>query len=191
MHQSTQHTRNIEVFSAGCPLCEQTVRLVEEAVLPCGCAVIQRPWDHGPRSVRRDADGHTHPLPSIAVDGQVIHEGVPRPEQLLFLRRHGTVSGHGVRRGRPVMVMWDGQPLKACEGQTIAAALAAAGHRVLRWTTRRGAPRGVFCGMGVCFDCLVQVDGRPNVQACLTPVRDGMTIHTQRGVGHWRWEDEP
>jgi aerobic-type carbon monoxide dehydrogenase small subunit (CoxS/CutS family) len=47
---------------------------------------------------------------------------------------------------------------------------------VLRHTARRGAPRGIFCGMGVCFDCLVTVDDRPNVRACITPVRDGMRV---------------
>ena len=86
-----------------------------------------------------------------------------------------------------VRVCWtfDGQELHAVEGQTVAAALLAAGRRVWRTTTRCGEPRGLFCGMGVCFDCLVQVDGRPNVRACQTLVAEGMRVETQRGAGTW------
>jgi predicted molibdopterin-dependent oxidoreductase YjgC len=88
--------------------------------------------------------------------------------------------------GGPV-VRWtfNGEKLCAVEGQTIAAALLAAGCRAWRYTPRRGEPRGLFCGMGVCFDCLVQVDDRPNVRACQTPVADGMRVETQRGAGSW------
>ena len=50
-------------------------------------------------------------------------------------------------------------------------------------TTRGGAPRGVFCGMGVCFDCLVVVDGIPNTRACVTWVREGMNVQRQVGFG--------
>ncbi len=79
----------------------------------------------------------------------------------------------------------DGREMSAHAGQTIAAALLAAGTRSLRVTSRREEPRGLFCGMGVCFDCLVQVDGRPNVRACRTPVVDGMRVATQQGKGFW------
>jgi aerobic-type carbon monoxide dehydrogenase small subunit (CoxS/CutS family) len=80
---------------------------------------------------------------------------------------------------------WNGQEVLAHAGETVAAALLAAGQRTLRLTTRRGEPRGVFCGMGICFDCLVRVDGRPNVRACQTPVADGMRVETQQGSGSW------
>lgn len=88
----------------------------------------------------------------------------------------------GVRRGRPVELMFDGRPLAAFEGETVAAALIAAGIRVLR-TTAEGESRGVFCGMGTCYDCLVVIDGRPSRRACMEPVRDGMEVHTQAGAG--------
>ena len=65
----------------------------------------------------------------------------------------------------------------------MAAALLAAGRTVLRRTAGRGEPRGAFCGMGICFDCLVEIDGCPNMQACLVPVADGMCIQTQSGPG--------
>jgi len=78
-----------------------------------------------------------------------------------------------------VLIEVDGRPLTARPGMTVAAALLAAGRRTWR-RTARGAPRGLFCGMGVCFDCLVIVDGAPNVRACVTPVAPGMRIETER-----------
>jgi predicted molibdopterin-dependent oxidoreductase YjgC len=86
-------------------------------------------------------------------------------------------------RGRLVTILVDGEPLDAYEGESIAAAFLAAGHRTTRWTARTGEPRGYFCGMGVCHDCLVEVDGEPSVRACLTPVRAGLRVARQRGVG--------
>jgi predicted molibdopterin-dependent oxidoreductase YjgC len=80
---------------------------------------------------------------------------------------------------------FDGLEVLACEGETIAAALFATGRCVFRITARNGEPRGLFCGMGICFECLVQVDGSPNVRACQTPVREGMRVETQRGAGSW------
>ena len=72
-------------------------------------------------------------------------------------------------------VWFDGQPLTAVAGETIAATLLAHGE-VASSTAKDGAPRGVFCGMGVCHDCLVTVDGRASQRACMTPVQDGMRI---------------
>ncbi|WP_211882700.1 (2Fe-2S)-binding protein [Pseudarthrobacter albicanus] len=71
---------------------------------------------------------------------------------------------------------FDGRPLKAAPGQSVGGALAA--HGITAWrSTRKGArPRGLFCGIGVCFDCLVTVDGAANQRACLVEVRDGMQI---------------
>jgi predicted molibdopterin-dependent oxidoreductase YjgC len=89
----------------------------------------------------------------------------------------------GLARGRRLHFTFDGRPVLACEGETIAAALLGTGQRTLRNTSRAGAPRGLFCGMGVCFDCLVRVDGRPNMRACQTPVADGMIVETQLGHG--------
>jgi predicted molibdopterin-dependent oxidoreductase YjgC len=84
-----------------------------------------------------------------------------------------------------VRLTFDGDQILCIEGQTLAAALMAAGRRAWRFTTRRGEPRGIFCGMGICFDCLVEVDGRPNVRACLTQVAEGMRVETQHGAGSW------
>ncbi|CAA9279811.1 MAG: SoxB-like sarcosine oxidase, subunit beta related [uncultured Craurococcus sp.] len=75
----------------------------------------------------------------------------------------------------PIRISFDGQALEALPGETIAATLSAAGILAYR-TTPSGAPRGLHCGMGACFDCLVTVDGRPGQRACLTKVRDGMAV---------------
>lgn len=87
----------------------------------------------------------------------------------------------GVRRGAPVTISVDGQPLQAHLGETVAAALMARGDGILR-RTRRGAARGLYCGMGVCFECLVMVDGVPNTRACMTWVSDGMEIRHMDGL---------
>jgi|FEC22Drversion2_1045045.scaffolds.fasta_scaffold00719_8 D-hydroxyproline dehydrogenase subunit alpha len=79
--------------------------------------------------------------------------------------------------GSPVRLTFDGREIEALDGETIAAALAASGIVALR-QARSGAPRGPFCGMGVCFDCLVTVDGRPSQRACLTKVSAGMDVRS-------------
>jgi predicted molibdopterin-dependent oxidoreductase YjgC len=86
---------------------------------------------------------------------------------------------------RNVRISLDGHPLSARESQTVAAALLASGRRLLRRTARLGEPRGLFCGMGICFDCVMQIDGRPNVRSCQALVRDGMQVVTQVGDGAW------
>ncbi len=83
------------------------------------------------------------------------------------------------RRGPAVQIEVDGEPVQAFEGESIAAALLASGRRTLRQTPD-GAPRGIYCGMGVCFECVVEVDGDPSVRSCLTPVRAGMRIQIPR-----------
>ena len=86
-----------------------------------------------------------------------------------------------VRRASPVEISVEGRPVAAFEGETVAAALTAAGIRALR-TDDRGEPRGVFCGMGVCFDCLVRIDGRANQRACMTKVAPGMRVEPEPGA---------
>ncbi len=71
----------------------------------------------------------------------------------------------------------DGEAILARPGQTLAAVLLAAGRQTFRYT-RSGKPRGIFCGMGVCFDCLLTVDGLDDQRACMTPARPGMQVQT-------------
>jgi predicted molibdopterin-dependent oxidoreductase YjgC len=89
----------------------------------------------------------------------------------------------GVARGKRLSFVFDGVPVLAYEGESVAAALLAAGQRVLRTTPVTNAPRGVFCGMGVCYDCLVAIDGELSRRACVTLVTEGMQVQTQLGFG--------
>ena len=84
-----------------------------------------------------------------------------------------------------VEITVDGRQVQALEGEPIAAALMAAGIRVLRYTRKRGAARGVFCAIGRCTDCAMTVNGVPNVRTCMAVVEPGMVIETQRGLGRW------
>ncbi|HHW67550.1 MAG: hypothetical protein PWP07_103 [Epulopiscium sp.] len=86
---------------------------------------------------------------------------------------------------KEVAIWVDGKILKAYEGEMIAATLLANGIKVCRYTRKRKEPRGVFCAIGRCTDCVMVVDGIPNVRTCITPVRDGMKIETQKGLGSW------
>lgn len=71
---------------------------------------------------------------------------------------------------------FDGQSVSAPCGASIAAALLSAGWRSLRQTPVSNSPRGPFCMMGACFDCLVKIDG-VTVQACMTPITEGLVVH--------------
>jgi len=76
---------------------------------------------------------------------------------------------------------FDGENITAIAGQSVAAALLAANQRALRKTRFNNNERGVFCGIGVCFDCLVVIDGITNQRACLIEARPGMKVQTQVG----------
>jgi predicted molibdopterin-dependent oxidoreductase YjgC len=78
----------------------------------------------------------------------------------------------------PLTVRVDGASVQAFAGESVATVLLALGRFAFRHTTKDHAPRGVFCGMGVCFDCLVTIDGVPNVRACMRSVQAGMVIET-------------
>jgi len=77
--------------------------------------------------------------------------------------------------GRPISFDFNGTAIGALEGETIAAALSAAGIVAYR-RTASGAPRGLHCGMGACFDCVVTINGRIGQRACMTQVVDGMVV---------------
>jgi predicted molibdopterin-dependent oxidoreductase YjgC len=77
----------------------------------------------------------------------------------------------------------DGEPMRAAADQTIAAALMDRG--IMSWRTTRfdERPRGILCGIGVCYDCLITLNGQPNVRACITRVESGDDVRRQDGVG--------
>lgn len=84
---------------------------------------------------------------------------------------------------RKIVKIWvDDQIIEAYEGEPIAVALLAAGIRVFRQTNKQQEARGVWCAIGQCTDCVMVVDGNPNVRTCITPVKEGMRIKTQIGL---------
>jgi predicted molibdopterin-dependent oxidoreductase YjgC len=87
-------------------------------------------------------------------------------------------------QGNPatVAVTFDGRALRVPRGASVAAALLAVGVQRFRTTPVSGASRAPFCMMGVCFECLVEIDGVANRQSCLVPVAEGMTIRSQCGM---------
>lgn len=91
---------------------------------------------------------------------------------------------------KKIIIYLDGEPIEALESDTIASALLAHGKKICRYTRKYNEPRGVFCAIGRCNDCIMTVDGIPNIRACITPVKDGMQIKTQIGNGTWEGLDE-
>jgi len=97
------------------------------------------------------------------------------------ITRHPILGEEAPRR--EVMFTFDGKTLPGFEGEPVAAALKAAGVAVHRYTKKSHSPRGVFCAIGRCTDCVMVINGRPNVRACVTPLEEGMTVATQHGAG--------
>ena len=85
-------------------------------------------------------------------------------------------------KGKLVKFQLDGKTMEGYEGEPIAAALKAEGVMVHRHTSKLDRPRGIFCAIGRCTDCVMIVDGRPNTRTCITPLREGMEIETQYGI---------
>jgi sarcosine oxidase subunit alpha len=88
------------------------------------------------------------------------------------------VKRSGTGEGRAVHFYFDGQLLPGYEGEPIAAALLANGIRTIRHQLGSGAPRGLYCAIGHCFDCIANVDGVDGVRTCLTPVSDDMAVRS-------------
>ncbi len=76
---------------------------------------------------------------------------------------------------------FEGEPISVEPGTSVAAALLSHGERITRLTRFNSTPRSIFCGIGVCFDCLVEVDGEPNQRSCITTVKEGMVVKVQHG----------
>jgi len=89
----------------------------------------------------------------------------------------------GMETPREVSFTFDGKAMSGFEGEPVAAALKAAGVAVHRYTKKQHRPRGVFCAIGRCTDCVMIINGYPNVRACVTPLAAGMTVKTQHGAG--------
>jgi predicted molibdopterin-dependent oxidoreductase YjgC len=86
-------------------------------------------------------------------------------------------------QGKKVKFTLDGKAMEGREGDTIASALQAAGVRVFRESINLHRPRGFFCAIGRCANCSMVVDGVPNTKVCVTRLKEGMVVETQRGRG--------
>ncbi len=86
------------------------------------------------------------------------------------------------KKGPVVTFLFDEKEIKGFEGEPIAIALKASGLMVHRYTTKAHEPRGIFCAIGRCTDCVMIVDGKPNIRTCITPLKAGMVVQTQYGV---------
>jgi predicted molibdopterin-dependent oxidoreductase YjgC len=82
-------------------------------------------------------------------------------------------------------ITFNGTSLSVLSGRSVAAALLAAGVQRFRTTPVSASPRAPYCMMGICFECLIEIDGVANRQACLVEVREGMQIRTQEGARDW------
>ncbi len=87
-----------------------------------------------------------------------------------------------VERGKAILIEVDGQTITAYEGESLAAALLAAGISTFRISRKTLEPRGLYCGMGICYECLVMVDGVHAQRACITPVTAGMKVETCKEI---------
>lgn len=85
-------------------------------------------------------------------------------------------------RGKEVEFTFDGKSMKGYEGEPIAVALKANDVMIHRYTKKEHKPRGLFCAIGRCTDCVMVVDGKPNVRTCVTLLKEGMDVRTQDGV---------
>src|SRR5438105_5497002 len=89
---------------------------------------------------------------------------------------------------RPLTFTFGDRTVSACTGQSIAAALYAAGVRVFSRSFKYHRPRGLFCVAGDCPNCLMEVDGRPNVRSCIEPARDGQVVRHQNAWPSLAWD---
>ena len=86
-------------------------------------------------------------------------------------------------KGSRIQFTFDGQPMEGFEGEPIAIALRSNGVMIHRYTARRNEPRGMFCAIGRCTDCIMVVNGRPNIRTCVEPLKADMVVETQKGHG--------
>lgn len=89
---------------------------------------------------------------------------------------------HTDRPQEKVTIEFEGKQLEVCVGETVAAAVMASGAEYTRTTAISGAHRAPYCQMGICFECLMEIDGVPNRQACMVEVKAGMKVNRQYGA---------
>ena len=98
------------------------------------------------------------------------------------MRIHGHPILGEFDKNEEVEFLYNGETLKGYRGEPVAAALKANGINIHRYTSRGHKPRGIFCAIGRCTDCVMIVNGKPNVRTCITPLEAGMSVETQYGL---------
>jgi len=88
-----------------------------------------------------------------------------------------------IEKGEKVRFTYDDRPMEGFAGEPIAMALRSNGVLIHRYTAKRQEPRGMFCAIGRCTDCIMVVNGKPNVRTCVEPLQAGMAVQTQHGHG--------
>lgn len=99
-------------------------------------------------------------------------------------QKDSTMFRNLLKPDRAITLSVDGKSITACTDDTVATALLTNGITSFRKTPVSGVPRGPYCCMGVCFECLVTIDGETNRQACLVPARSGMVVETHADSRH-------
>ncbi len=94
----------------------------------------------------------------------------------------------GVGRGNRFEIEVDGKKIVAYEGETVGSALVAAGLHTFRRTPKKDHPRGMYCGIGLCYECTMVINGVPNTRACQTLATPGCRVETQVGLGRMEGE---
>jgi predicted molibdopterin-dependent oxidoreductase YjgC len=87
------------------------------------------------------------------------------------------------KKGKEIEFIFNGESVTGFEGDTIASALHALGVKVLGESLFKHRPRGFYCAIGNCSSCLMKVDGKSNVKTCITELKEGMRVETQKGKG--------
>src|ERR1700730_8240022 len=122
------------------------------------------------------SEGYAHqPIP-----GKLLARG-HRPERSVS-HRLGPGPWESIDRSRPIGFWLDGRDVDGFVGDTVASAIAAAGVVITGRSFKYHRPRGLFCMTGACANCLVRIDGVPNLRACQTQLRDGMRVERQNGI---------
>ena len=91
------------------------------------------------------------------------------------------ILGH-YSKGQEITFTFDGKQMKGFAGEPIAVALKANGVMIHRYTKKEHKPRGIFCAIGRCTDCVMIMNVKPNIRTCVTPLEQGMEVQTQDGV---------
>lgn len=109
-----------------------------------------------------------------------MHYRIEKQGVIMRIKEHPVLK---FEKGPEVEFICNGETVKGFEGETIAAALHAAGIKVLSHSAENHRPRGFYCAIGNCSSCLMEVNGVPNVRICTEPLKAGMVVNTQSGKG--------